>query len=393
MVYNIQSSLATLPVNGQRVLMRADLNVPLDNAVIMDDFRLTSILPTLHALHKAGAHIILATHIGRPSNNDPALSTKPIAAWLEKHGYSTFFARDLTSARQHSTNPTTTITLLENLRFNPGEKNHDATFARDLAQLGDYYVNDAFGLLHEDDTSITDVPLLFAPEKRTIGLLIEHELEALNHLLTNPQRPFVVIAGGKKATTKIPLLKQLLDHVDTLLLCPALVAAFLQAEGKPYGSAKIEPDAFVAAHTLLEQAQKHGVDLVFPRDYQVAYQTRDGALSFKKADALTGDDVLIAVGPETLAVWQQIIAQAGTVFLNGVMGFSDKPETRTAAALLFKALQQSAAYTVVGGGDSVAAVRMLGLQNGIDHLAVGGGATLAYLSGKPLPGLAPFLPQ
>lgn len=391
MIYHVTSKLSTLNLRSKRVLLRADLNVPLEHGTIRDDFRLISLLPTLNLLRAQGAHIILATHIGRPEGVDNAFSTKPLAVWLRTNGYTVAEEADLENAYTTSMQPTTDILLLENLRFFPGEKTHDMTFAKQLARLGDYYVNDAFSLLHEADTSITTVPSLFAPEKRSVGLLIEKELATLNKLLTTTKHPFVLICGGKKAATKIPLLEHLLPKLDAILLCPALVCTFMHAQGQACGASCVDDTQLDAARTIMRQAAQSNVQLMFPVDYQVAHATTQGTLSIKQASDIAKDDVCIAVGPQTIALWKTSIANAGTVFFNGVMGFMERPETLQASTEIFKALQMSPAFTIVGGGDSVAAVRMLNLQDGIDHLSVGGGATLAYLSGQPLPGLAACL--
>ena len=258
---------------GARVFLRADLNVPLRNLNFATDYRLRAILPTIDLIQKKGGKIILATHIGQPKIPTLALSTQKLLPWFKEHGYTIEFEAELTRAHTKSYEDTKTIVLLENLRFFPGEKERDPHFAAQLAQLGDYYVNDAFAVLHRNDASITLTPELFASEQRTIGLLIEREVAMLNKLINSPPQPFVVACGGGKVQDKIPLLFALLPKIQTLLVCPAIVFTFLKMQGHPIGASLVDAASFALCAELLEKARELNVKILFPVDYVVAQHT------------------------------------------------------------------------------------------------------------------------
>ncbi|HSW74120.1 MAG TPA: phosphoglycerate kinase [Candidatus Limnocylindria bacterium] len=375
----------------QRVFLRADLNVPLHNGTIMNDYRLQALLPTLAVLTQRGAKIILATHIGRPQEHDQQFSTRHLIPWFQAHGYQVEFQEDLEQAYQASKQDTPTIVLLENVRFFAGEKTSDHTFAQNLARLADYYVNDAFAVVHRNDTSVTLVPNLFPPERRSIGLLIQQELTMLNQLLNSVRKPFVLILGGGKAADKLPLLQRFLTIADTIILCPALVFTFLKALGKPVGASLVDTAHIQLCKQIYEQAQQHGVQLVFPLDYQVAHATFNGPLSYVDAEQFPKDGVGISIGPKTQQLIAPLIAQAGTIFCNGLMGSIGRPESLQGADMVYSAMATSPAFTVIGGGDSVAVAQRGGYDKNISYISTGGGATLAYLAGQELPGLKAFV--
>jgi len=381
------SKLPSWNIRNKRIFLRADLNVPLENKKIINDFRLQSLLPTIDYILEHEGTIILATHIGRPQKHDPNLSTEILLPWFKKNGYSIVFEKNLDNAYQKSKTANKQIILLENIRFFPAEKKNDSAFAQQLAQLGDFYVNDAFGTLHRADTSITLAAQEFAPEKRTIGLLIEKELKILNNLLHNPKKPFVLILGGGKITDKIPIIQNFLDKVETILLCPAIVFTFLKAIGRPVGNSLVDNQMLETCKTILKQTEQQNVSVMFPVDFQVAEGNIDGPLAIESANSITTNDIGISIGPETIQVWKTIIKEAGTVFLNGSIGFANKPETLNGMKTILHAMAQSTGTTIVAGGDSVAMTHSLGFANQIDYLSTGGGATLAYLSGQELPGL------
>ncbi|PKN03573.1 phosphoglycerate kinase [Candidatus Dependentiae bacterium HGW-Dependentiae-1] len=388
--------LANWNLTGKRIVLRADLNVPIENGAITNDYRLRAIIPTIKLIQQKGGTIILISHIGRPKNADPKLSTRLLVPWFAQHGLTVTFAATPQAAMQllQKTSPASTtqnqppaIVLLENLRFFPGEKNYDQIFAQEVATLGDFYVNDAFGTLHREDTSVTLVPALFPPEKRSIGLLVERELHALDRLRTNIKKPFVAIIGGGKVADKLPLIQGLLSKVDAILLCPAIVFTFLKAQGKPVGKSLVDPTQLAACAAILTQAKKEKVAIHRPLDYQIAHDTITGPLSIVDADKLPETGIGISIGPKTIAAYTAIIGNAHTIFFNAAMGFASRPETITGTDALLKALAQAEGLSVVGGGDSVARVEKKGLQK-IDYLSTGGGAALAYISGEKLPGLA-----
>ena len=413
------NTLTATNCHNQRVLLRADLNVPISGKSIDDDFRLQELRPTLDLLVGQHATIVLITHLGRPhkDKNDSALSTTLITEWLQEQGYRAIFAPTSAAAHEQSKRHPNTIIVLENIRTFPGEMTHDLAFAKELSTLGDCYVNDAFGTLHRDDASISLTPLFFAPEKRFIGLLIARELHALAPLITamqdhdsepldadnhensspknhlhgaqhrNASRPFVVVLGGGKVADKLPLIEKLLDKADTILLCPAIVSTFMKASGINIGKSLVDDSQLDHCKELMARAANTKTKLIFPTDLQVAAGSWNGPLTNKNIAQLTSNDVGVALGPISTALYAKEITQAGTIFFNAAMGFPQRPETLVAAKTLIEALGASSAYGVIGGGHSVALANSCKRGAGIHHLSTGGGATLTYLSDIPLPGL------
>ncbi|MGB8367196.1 MAG: phosphoglycerate kinase, partial [Candidatus Babeliales bacterium] len=358
-----------------------------ENGKILNDFKLKSLQNTIDYILINGGTIVLATHIGRPQTYDPNLSTKLLVPWFKQHEYSIVFTKDLDDAYQKSKEANKQIILLENMRFFPGEKNKDIFFAKKLARLGDFYVNDAFGTLHCTDTSVTLVPEEFPSKKRTIGFLVEKELKMLNKLLSHPTQHFILIVGGKKIADKIPFIQHLLKKVNTILLCPAIVFTFLQAINKPVGNSLVDDQMFKICKLILTEAKKKKVSILFPLDFQVAKKTIYGPLTIVLADQLMPDDIGISIGPKTIKSWEPVIKQAGTIFFNGCMGFSDRTETLVGMKSLLNVIIKTKGTSIIAGGDSVAVTTNLGFDQQFDYLSTGGGAALAYLSGETLPGL------
>jgi phosphoglycerate kinase len=383
-------TIDTWDLTQQRVIVRADLNVPLDNGTIVSDHRLRAIQPTLNVIAQKKGSIILITHLGRPQQPTPDLSTQLLIPWFKNHGYTIQYAATLEQARTKIV-PEGTILLLENIRFFKGEETKDMHFAQQLAALGNYYVDDAFGSLHRDHTSLTVLPTLFAPDKRSIGLLVQQELEVLNKLLHTPAQPFVALIGGGKLQDKLAALEHLLPHIDTLLLCPAAVFTFLQAQGKPVGKSLVDSSLVQTCNSLSERAQKLGKKIMVPDDYVVARESFTGTLSTLDANNFAPWAVGISIGPATITAWTPIIHQAETLFYCGLMGDVKRKETLTGAHAIFSAMAQSPGFSVISGGDSVGAAELLHLADDIDFCSTGGSSTLAYLSGKQLPGLTVFL--
>ena len=385
----IKSQLSQWKFHSKKVFLRADLNVPLKNSTILNDFRLQSIVPTLNHLLKNNNMIILATHIGRPHGYDKNLSTELLIPWFKEHHYNIVFAptiKDILSIPFQEK----LIVLLENVRFFPGEQDPNPIFAKQLAQTAHYYVNDAFGSLHNNDCSITLLPYEFSENRRTIGFLVEKELKTFDALLHNPQKPFIAILGGKKIKEKIPLIKNLLRTTDTILLCPALCFSFLAALHKPFGKSLIDESTFALCKNIIIQAQDHHVDIMLPHDYQIAENTLDGTLSYTQASQFPSNAIGISIGPKTVDLFIQKINAAQTIFFNCAMGFSERPETRQSTYALLHAMAQAQGVTIVAGGDTIEATFAAGIADNIDHLSSGGGAALAYLGGNQLPGLIPF---
>lgn len=364
------SALPSWNLHGKRVFLRADLNVPLANGTIMDDFKLKQLIPTLNLILKKESKIILATHIGRPDYAQPELSTRHLVPWFTHQGYSVQFCETIESAFTHSKHDLKTIVLLENLRFFPGEKNHDPEFAAQLKKLADVYVNDAFGTLHRTDTSVLALPELFLKNQRTFGLLIQSELRQAQKLM-HPKRPFCLIVGGGKVKNKLPLITALLPQVNSLLLCPAIDKA-------------IHDDKTIF-ESIAQTAKKDRITIEFPQDYLVGKDLVTGPFSIKKSTELMPADFPICIGPETQKKYAHIICQSKTAFYNGLMGNLDNPETLTGVYALFTAMQKCD-FALIGGGDSTAAARKLGFEKKI-ALSTGGGALLAYVSGQKMPAL------
>lgn len=388
----LRSKLSSLNLEKKRVLVRADCNVPLKNGTIENDFRLRALLPTLQFIAQRGAKIILATHLGRPKDTDPALSTKKLISWFEQHGFTIVFAPTVENAQKLSTQHDQSLVLIENLRFFPGETTHDNNFAQQLARCGDIYVNDAFAAVHRNNSSLALTPLFFSFEKRTIGLLIEREIQALNRLIDSPAQPFLVLCGGGKIETKIPLIAAVLEQNATIALLPSTVFTFLKAEGHEIGASLVETDQLKTVHSLLA-AKNNKNKFIFPADYLVApsITTKQWDLSFVPAAQFPKNYFGISIGPHTVNTLKKYIEQAQTIFFNAAVGFPQHPETLEPAIELLKAIGQSAGYTVVGGGDSVALAFKAGVAAQVDFLSTGGGATLAYVGKQPLPGLDSFL--
>ena len=385
----IHSKLSQWNIAHKRIFLRADLNIPLVDGKIHNDFRLKSILPTLDFLISKNAHIILATHIDRPHHKDPQLSTKHLLPWFIQRGYSIEFVEDFSRITHHTTDAKK-IFLLENLRFFPGEKDGDPVFAKQLAATAHYYVNDAFGLIHENDCSTTLLPYEFDENRRTIGFLMEKELQALDLLKNNPPHPFIAILGGGKVEDKIPLITSLLNTVDGIMLCPAICFTFLKALGQPVGKSLVAENLLENCKSIIRTAENNNVNYYFPDDYQVALDSLDGPLSYVDAHQFPEDGFGIAVGPKTVEQFSAYINQAQTIFFNCAMGFEERPETQKSSKEIINAMAHSSAYTIIAGGDSVAIALQTNNYAQIDHLSTGGGAALAYLSNRLLPGLAAF---
>ena len=335
---SLKSHLHSFDLKNQRVFLRADLNVISPEGKIKNDFRLQAILPTINLILKKGGKIVLATHIDRPKKYDANLSTHHLISWFCKYGYEIDFAENPDQAAIKSNESPASIILLENLRFFTGEQTHDERFAQLLAASADYYVNDAFGLLHRQDTSITLLPELFPFDRRTVGLLIEKELTGLNKLLDKPAHPFILILGGAKLNAKIPLLRSLISLVDTILLCPAIAFTFLKAEGKSVGKSFIENALLDEARDILNHAQEKKVKIVLPVDYQVARDELGGPLGYIDTDSFSENDIGISIGPRTTDLFHNYIVSAQTLFFNGLPGFIDRLETLLGAQSIFKAI-------------------------------------------------------
>ena len=385
-----KKTVADVDVAGKKVLVRVDFNVPLDKATgaVADDRRIREALPTIRYLLDHGAAVILMSHLGRPEGKVvPKYSLCPVATRLgELLGRPVLMAPDAVGPKvqemARQLNPGQ-VMLLENLRFHPGEEANDLTFARELASLGDLYVNDAFGTAHRAHASTVGITQ-FLPA--VAGFLMEKELKTLGEALENPARPFVAIIGGAKISTKIAVLRNLLPKVDHLLVGGAMANTFLAAKGLSMGKSLVEQDKLDVARDVMREA---GDKLVLPIDVVVAPEpTPDAPTSVVSVNAVPADQMALDVGPGTVAEFARIATAAKTVVWNGPLGYYEIPKlaegTRALAALLAK----SPAKTIVGGGDLVAALEAAGLADKMSFVSTGGGASLELLEGKTLPGVA-----
>lgn len=388
MAYLLESQIKGWNLEGKRVFVRADLNVPIYDGIIANDYRLRKVTQTLKLIIRHGGSIVLASHLGRPAKPEAQYSLQQLVPWFQNNGFTITFAASPEQAEPLTkTMAPGSIVLLENLRFFPGEQSNDTHFAQTLARLADYYVDDAFATLHRTESSIALVPRYFDESKRTIGLLVEHELRMLNRLLIDPIKPFVLIIGGCKVTDKIKLIEHLVPHVDSILLCPAIAFSFMKAVGLSVGRSLVDPESISLCRAILGQAQQHNCQVIMPIDLQVADQSIDGALSIVDVQAVPNTSVGISIGPKTIELYRQKITQAKTIFYNGLMGFQERPETLQGMHSLLQAMTNSHAFTSVGGGDTVGAAESLGFADSLSFCSTGGGATLSYLSGQPLPGI------
>ncbi|MER5844204.1 phosphoglycerate kinase [Streptomyces prasinus] len=388
-------------VAGKRVFVRADLNVPLDGTTITDDGRIRAVLPTVRALAEAGGRVVVASHLGRPKGApDPAFSLAPAAARLgELLGADVAFATDTVGDSATATVAGLAdgqVAVLENLRFNAGETAKDdaerGAFADRLAGLADLYVGDGFGAVHRKHASVYDLP---ARLPHAAGFLIATEVGVLKKLTDDVRRPYVVALGGAKVSDKLAVIDELLGKADRILIGGGMAYTFLKAKGYEIGTSLVQEDQLSAVTEYLERAEKNGVELVLPVDTLVAESFPD--LKTKApahpttvaADAMPAGKMGLDLGPETCTLYASKLADAATVFWNGPMGVFEHPDYAEGTKAVAQALLDSPGYTVVGGGDSAAAVRILGFdEKAFGHISTGGGASLEYLEGKTLPGLA-----
>lgn len=386
----MKSNLREANLKNKRVLLRADLNVPRrSDGTIENDFRIKALLPTINLIQEKGGKVILLTHCGRPKKQEKRLSTKVFTSWFKEHGHRAIFATTLKKAAELSRKNNTDIVILENLRFFKEEEANDTAFAEQLAQLGYYYVNDAFSVMHRDHASITKLAELFSPDKRTIGLIVEKELQELNQILKHTKSPFVVLLGGVKGETKIALLKTLLKKIDTILISTPLCFSFLKAQNKNVGDSFVENNLIPEIKDFVRAAEKNKVTIVLPVDYQVTSKSFKEPYALREVKTLKEGDVGISIGPKTATLFSRHLEQSRTVFANGLAGNSMYPETLESTRVLLQTLRKINGVHILAGGDSIALVEHLGF-NDVGYLSTGGGATLAYLSGQTLPGLAVF---
>ena len=387
--------LSTIDVAGKRVFLRCDLNVPLKEGVIKDDGRIKASLPTIQALLEKGASLVIAAHLGRPKGEaKPELSLAPVAKRLsELLGCEVQFTGQVTGAAVTTAAQSLKageILLLENIRFSAAETSKEeserAAFAADLAKLADFYVGDGFGAVHRKHASVFDLPKLLP---HAAGKLVAAEVEVLKKLTQNPERPYGVVLGGAKVSDKLGVIENLLGKVDVLAIGGGMVFTFLKAQGREIGTSLVEAEMLDVVTGLIATAEKNGVKLLLPTDIVVAPTfSADATPTLVSADAIPADQMGLDIGPVSAAAFAAEIVKCKTLFWNGPMGVFEFPNFAAGTKVIAQALTEVSGISVVGGGDSAAAVRALGFADSqFGYISTGGGASLEYLEGKELPGL------
>ncbi|MEO5740990.1 MAG: phosphoglycerate kinase [Vicinamibacterales bacterium] len=387
-------SIKDLDLRGKRVFIRVDFNVPLHNGTITDDTRITASLPTIQYALEQGATVILASHLGRPKGKPAAeFSLKPVADRLsELLNRPVVFASECigeaASAAAEEADRGSKVVLLENLRFHGEEENNDPAFAKSLAELSDVYVNDAFGAAHRAHASVDGI--VAHVKMAGAGLLMEKELRYLGMALGDPARPFVAVIGGAKVSDKIDVIESMLGRVDRLLIGGAMAYTFFRALGMPVGKSLVEEDKQDAARSIIEHAKARGVVLQLPVDHVVA-DTIDAAAQtevLKVGDAAIGNRMGLDIGPESARLYAGLLADAKTVVWNGPMGVFELAPFAKGTLAVAAAVAAVNGTTIIGGGDSVAAINAAGVADKMTHISTGGGASLEFLGGAELPGVA-----
>jgi phosphoglycerate kinase len=383
-------TLSDLDLVGRTVFVRVDFNVPLDGTTVTDDTRIRAAIPTIQAIMERGGRVLLASHLGRPKGKvKPELSLEPAAARLAQlMKVEVLLADDCMgdgARKVVSDLRDSQVAMLENLRFHPEEEADDEGFARELAKLAEVYVNDAFGCSHRAHASVHALPKLM--QQRAAGLLVHKEVTALEKLRSGAEHPFVAVLGGAKVSDKIEVIEALLERIDELLIGGAMANTFLAAQGLKLGKSRIEEDKLALARTLMEKAEKKGIQLLLPVDVVVA-EALDAKGGRATDTAVIGEsEMALDIGPRTVKLFGDRLRRAKSVFWNGPMGLFENPGFAEGSFGVARAMAECAGFTVVGGGDSVAAAHQAGLADRYSHVSTGGGASLELIEGKKLPGV------
>lgn len=380
-------TMSDIDLKGKRVLIREDLNVPIKNGMITSDQRLQAALPALRSALEAGAAVMVLSHLGRPKEGvfDPAYSLKPVANYLAEHiSFPVRFVSDYLNGIDVQPGE---LVVCENVRFNRGEKENDDSLSKQLAALCDVFVMDAFGTAHRAHASTCGVAK-FAPIA-VAGPLLVRELEALQHVLKNPEKPIVAIVGGAKISTKLTLLQQMVERVDYLIPGGGIANTFLKASGYEIGQSLCENTLLDEARTILQHAQEKGCKIILPTDVVVGKSFTDNCPAYTKSlFKVAGDDMIMDIGPETIAMYTKILSEAKTIIWNGPVGVFEFPQFAYGTRALAISIAQNDAFSIAGGGDTLAAIDLYNLTNHMSYISTGGGAFLEYLEGKTLPAVA-----